>query len=1045
MGLRGSVKAFSLDQLFEFLSASGHLGTLRVTHKSSNQKTIYLWHGGVYVERSEWSYRLGDVLIRFGHISRPQLDEALQKQKDSPDKRLGDVLLALGYTTNELILIARRKQVEEEIFDLFSWEDAFFEFEKDVVPEGFEKRLEDPEEFRFDVRAILMEATRRLDEWKRIHEHVPSLKRLYMPEDKDRDASTKRVMKAFKEMKVNADLNVFDGRRAVEELARTFGLSHFETLSLLARFVANGDIRPLARHELEARFRVAVEEDLPYAIKLFECSLETPEFEARGKYLDRALFGSAAFRNLILVREAKQGDTRPGTNGPSDQLPFSARVRGKRALELLLGLFRQGIPCDLQATEEGRTLRLSFSKSALIWRGAEGLAPPNVVKHLLARSPIPAADMARVEEMQKQTGRTLQQILVGGGYVTMDNWFRAQKDTVLNEVFDIFFWKKPYIEVKCGEAPKAQRPKPGLDIDVPMLPWLREEVTEEVRRWESVVSAIPSVRAFFHVTAKGKNSLKPSGFDPLLLFEGVAKPLEEVMKAQAKPPQEFFSWLYEQITAGRVEALSDEDYRICLEEELAAGRRKEAIRYCIAALDSGLQARHYQDRLKELEAAELEVETQATRPTLRGDLASFSLAEVLQSFYMSKRSGTLRIIDGAKGREREIYFQDGEVYLLLEGYDSGDEELQPLHLGSDDHAETLALQMKDELYEVFLWDAEFEFAANVLPHAFYNEVGQSYRVKINTQQFLMEAVRRIAEWEEVRATLPTDDLVVTFENYEQKMHAITARGYPDLLLLVDGRHRIADAIRMSGVGRFQALVLLADLTRSGDVVIVTDEKMAEKEAEHAGRSGMIDAGFIGALRAIANENATGLVRATDGRRSKEVAIIEGALHRTGPYRGDSTHPDASLLDAARDLAECTTWPMARWELMDGTLPPLLEKADSPARAPYKLTNEDFFSLFVQAVEEWRRLIEEVPKDKHLAIVDEEQAREKAAAIAGSQAKILLQLDGTRTADDIARAAGHARFETLSTIHQLIKAGVAVTVAPPQAEQAAEEEWDLGLG
>src|SRR5437016_1748537 len=131
MGLKGSVKAFSLDQLFEFLHASGHMGTLRVTHKTTAKKTIYLWHGGVYVERSEWSYRLGDVLIRFGYISRPQLDQALEKQKLTPEIRLGDVLCQLGFTTKEQILQARRKQVEEEIYDLFSWEDAFFEFDKD--------------------------------------------------------------------------------------------------------------------------------------------------------------------------------------------------------------------------------------------------------------------------------------------------------------------------------------------------------------------------------------------------------------------------------------------------------------------------------------------------------------------------------------------------------------------------------------------------------------------------------------------------------------------------------------------------------------------------------------------------------------------------------------------------------------------------------------------------------------------------------------------------------------------------------------------------
>src|SRR5581483_2983488 len=258
-----------------------------------------------------------------------------------------------------------------------------------------------------------------------------------------------------------------------------------------------------------------------------------------------------------------------------------------------------------------------------------------------------------------------------------------------------------------------------------------------------------------------------------------------------------------QISAGRIEALTEDEYRKRLDAEIAEGRRKEAIAYCIAALDSGLQVRYYQDRLKELEAAELEVENQTARPTLRGDLASFSLAEVLQSFYMSKRSGTLRIIE--KNREREIYFQDGEVYLLIDGFESGEANVQPLNLGSDEISETLAAQMKDELYEVFLWEAEFEFQAQVLPRAFYIEIGRTFRVKINTQQFLMEAVRRIAEWEEVRATLPSDDLVLTFESYEKKMGAITARGSADLLLLVDGRHRISDAIRMSGAGRFQAL------------------------------------------------------------------------------------------------------------------------------------------------------------------------------------------------------------------------------------------------
>ena len=94
---------------------------------------------------------------------------------------------------------------------------------------------------------------------------------------------------------------------------------------------------------------------------------------------------------------------------------------------------------------------------------------------LLARSPVADADMSRVREMQRETGQSLRQILVGGGYVTMENWFRAQKDAVLNEMFNVLLLKRPYVEVKIGQAASTQAGD-RLDLEVPLLPWLRSEV-----------------------------------------------------------------------------------------------------------------------------------------------------------------------------------------------------------------------------------------------------------------------------------------------------------------------------------------------------------------------------------------------------------------------------------------------------------------------------------------------------------------------------------------------------------------------------------------
>src|SRR5262245_22150232 len=107
MGLRGSVRAFSLEQLLNFLSASGHRGTLAIFHKDA-RKTLYLHQGGLYFERSNWSFRLGDALVRRAELSHEQLATAGAEQEKNPKERLGEVLVRLGYVLPERILAARR-------------------------------------------------------------------------------------------------------------------------------------------------------------------------------------------------------------------------------------------------------------------------------------------------------------------------------------------------------------------------------------------------------------------------------------------------------------------------------------------------------------------------------------------------------------------------------------------------------------------------------------------------------------------------------------------------------------------------------------------------------------------------------------------------------------------------------------------------------------------------------------------------------------------------------------------------------------------------
>ena len=1043
MGLSGSVKAFSLDDLLNFLTASGHHGTLSVHHKDA-EKTLYLYKDGLYFERSTWSFRLGDVLVRRGEITPEQLDRALELHRER-DTRLGNVLVDEGYTTPERILDARRHQVEEEIYECFAWEDAFFEFDKGQLPDGFELRQSDPEEFRFPVSSVLMEAVRRIDELKMIRTTLPSERRLYtLAEGGDH---TKRATKALEEAKarVTDPAEVFNGKLSLAAMPYYLGLSRFETQSLLTGLIVAGHVRPLLRHELESNFRAALEDDLDYALRLYECALESPEFTTRGRFVDRVLFGNKEFREATV----------------SAVQTFSARVRGKRAFEVLLGLFRQGIHCEFMVREEGQGLHLLLSKSSLVLRIPEGTEAPNVMHFLLARSPVAEADMSRVRELQRESGQSLQQILVGGGYVTMDNWFRAQKDAVLNQIFDVFLLKQPFMEVRVGET----RPDPTgdhLDLEVPLLPWLHAEVMTDVRQWEAMLNAIPSVRSYLSLTPKGMKELK-SIHDVWANFDG-RRTLQVVLESQNKPAQEFLAQVHDRLKNGRLEALAPEEHRRRFQEAVDAKKRLSAIDYCTAAIDSGVEVDYYQAQLNALEADEAELRVQETRPTLRGDLANYSLAEVLQSFHLSKRTGSLRVyVEGNNPKNQDLFFEEGQAYLLTGAGDmedlDGDLEEELLasgHVTEEQLASAAAQQMKDEVYEMFLWEgAQFEFAADHLPAEFYSSRAHR-KIALNTVQFLMGAIRRQSEWEEVREVLPNDQIVLAFPNSEDKMRALEQHGTEDLLLLVDGRHPIADLVRISGIRRYAALPLLAQLVREDTLreVDVAAKQEQDEEAIVASdlpTSGVIEEGFVGQLQFVGtlqdmgSARLTGVLRLTDGRRSKECALIEGV-----PYRTSTFHPlievppermlEASSLQAARDVSECFSWNGARFELLEGTLPPRLQ--DEAKREDYRLEADTFFDGFAEAAERWGLVAELVIRDKCLGYTSDE-ARERAAGKAHELPRLVELIDGKNTADDVARLSG-SRFLAMSWLVDLFEDELIEPVDPPQDEGGDDDEWDFSL-
>ena len=115
-------------------------------------------------------HRIGDLLVKKGRVSEGDITRALKLQRDAGgQRRLGDFLIDFGAITAKELEREVREQVETVIFELLSWREGFFKFEDGPTPEHEGSIVS------ISTESLLMEGARRIDEWSRIADRVPSL------------------------------------------------------------------------------------------------------------------------------------------------------------------------------------------------------------------------------------------------------------------------------------------------------------------------------------------------------------------------------------------------------------------------------------------------------------------------------------------------------------------------------------------------------------------------------------------------------------------------------------------------------------------------------------------------------------------------------------------------------------------------------------------------------------------------------------------------------------------------------------------------------
>lgn len=278
MALKGNLNSVDLANVFQMLSINRKEGTLNIFDGDA-RKSIYFSQDGVSMlsRGSAESDSLPRILLRFQRITEEDLESA-RNLRDQNNKPLWAVLEETGMVPREVIQDALRLEIEEEIYNLFIWKDASFEFIEGPPEDGAGPALEGLSRLTFNVNSLIMEAARRIDESEMIQSRVDSTRIVFRYTGRNMDLTDP----IFEEPWCDRVLAAIDGQSDIEKIIETSYVSKFEVLKIMALLVDAGAVEPLPPEELmregvAALDRGDVEQGVRFLERVAELGAESPD------------------------------------------------------------------------------------------------------------------------------------------------------------------------------------------------------------------------------------------------------------------------------------------------------------------------------------------------------------------------------------------------------------------------------------------------------------------------------------------------------------------------------------------------------------------------------------------------------------------------------------------------------------------------------------------------------------------------------------------------------------------------------------------------
>jgi hypothetical protein len=264
--LQGRLGNFLISDILQMIGFSGKTGTLTLI-QGWNTRTISFDQGRIcYVAAGARLPGMFDLLIRIGRLQRHQVEGFKARRPGKSEEEMLAELVQRRLLAREDLDRCHELLLESAVYTLFLWRNCIYTFKSnEVVKDGGVA-------VTVDGNHLIIEGTRRVDEWIQISPVVPSVFMIF----RQRPHLIERTIPE----ELEKVYQWVDGQRDVATIARVTGMSQFDAAKALydlvqARFV---EAIPPNKRKVCELYNLAVE-SIYLKLVLYDYSRDALMFE----------------------------------------------------------------------------------------------------------------------------------------------------------------------------------------------------------------------------------------------------------------------------------------------------------------------------------------------------------------------------------------------------------------------------------------------------------------------------------------------------------------------------------------------------------------------------------------------------------------------------------------------------------------------------------------------------------------------------------------------------------------------------------------------